>query len=274
MVSLDVTWEEFLKIVREEAGNQVVETWFKAVTFERFEPASATVHLAMPNQFVQSWIRDNYHELLKRHLTRLLNVQDIQLKFRCIGQATQHIATVIPASALKNTQVARMAPQPRTTASFVGSAKTALVPTRSPADFDRNKHFGGSSVNPIYHFADFVVGPSNPLAHAAAYAVSQSLGTVYNPLFIYGGTGLGKTHLLHAIGNEHKRVNPNARICYETSDRFMTGFVNAIRFDKIHHFRERYRRLDLLLMDDVQFFTNKEQTQIVHKINSSDKNKA
>ena len=295
MVSLDVTWEEFLKIVREEAGNQVVETWFKAVTFERFESASATVHLAMPNQFVQSWIRDNYNDLLKRHLTRLLNAETIQLRFRCIGQATKHTATVVPATAIKPTPATPHSPA-RTTASIVGTARTSLVRTPSHADPDRatnqkagsisiqfpsrksllstpkattglrrtsedGRRIGTSSLNSAYHFDDFVVGPSNSLAHAAAYAVSQSLGRVYNPLFIYGGTGLGKTHLLHAIGNEHKRINPDARVGYETSDRFMTGFVNAIRFDKIHHFRERYRRLDLLLMDDVQFFTNKEQTQ-------------
>jgi chromosomal replication initiator protein len=112
-------------------------------------------------------------------------------------------------------------------------------------------------LNEAYHFDSFVVGPSNSLAQAAAYAVSQGLGTVYNPLFIYGPTGLGKTHLLHAIGNEALRQNPSTIVRYETADRFMHDFINSIRFDKSHAFRDRYKKVNLLLVDDVQFFSNK-----------------
>lgn len=141
-------------------------------------------------------------------------------------------------------------------ATMTNMAAAQLVPHPSTA-----KSKEPQSLNEQYRFDTFVVGPSNSLAHGASYAVSQALGTVYNPLYIYGGTGLGKTHLLHAIGNEAKRLRPDIRVRYETSDHFMHDFIRSIRFDKAHQFRERYLNIDLLLIDDIQFFSNKEQTQ-------------
>jgi len=120
---------------------------------------------------------------------------------------------------------------------------------------------GGVPFNPKYTFASFVVGASNQLAHAGALAVAENPSRAYNPLYIYGGVGLGKTHLMHAIGHFIQVKNPGLRISYLSSERFMNELVNAIRYERTIQFREKYRNIDVLLMDDVQFIAGKERTQ-------------
>ena len=117
-------------------------------------------------------------------------------------------------------------------------------------------------LNPNYNFGSFVVGEGNKMAHAAAFAVAESPGSLYNPLFIYGGVGLGKTHLMEAIGNHMLQVNPNSRVKYVTSEDFTNDYINAIRNNTTEQLREEYRNLDLLLIDDIQFLANKEGTQL------------
>ena len=118
-----------------------------------------------------------------------------------------------------------------------------------------------NSLNPKYTFEKFVVGSCNQFAHAASLAAAETPGTTYNPLFIYGGVGLGKTHLMHAIGHSIKERNRHMRVSYITSERFMNELINAIRFNKTPGFRDKYRSIDVLLMDDVQFMAGKERTQ-------------
>jgi chromosomal replication initiator protein len=235
-------WEEFLKILKEEAGSQIVETWFKAVLFEKWDRENKEVLLQLPNQFVRNWVQEHYLSLIKTHLSRLLHVD--QLKIMLVVKdptENQSRRNIIPASSL----------QENCTALTIKKNKAITKQTTKKK----------TNINPLYQFDSFVVGPSNSLAHAAAYAICQGIGRVYNPLFIYGGTGLGKTHLMHAIGNEIKKKKPKAIIRYVTSDHFMHEFITSIRFDKVHQFRERYQKIDLLLLDDIQFFSNKEQTQ-------------
>ena len=117
-------------------------------------------------------------------------------------------------------------------------------------------------LNPHYNFGTFVVGEGNNMAHAAAFAGAESPGSLYNPLFIYGGVGLGKTHLMEAIGNHMLQVNPNSRVKYVTSEDFTNDYINAIRNNTTEQLREEYRNLDLLLIDDIQFLANKEGTQL------------
>ena len=117
-------------------------------------------------------------------------------------------------------------------------------------------------LNPHYNFGTFVVGEGNKMAHAAAFAVAESPGSLYNPLFIYGGVGLGKTHLMEAIGNHMLQVNPNSRVKYVTSEDFTNDYINAIRNNTTEQLREEYRNHDLLLIDDIQFLANKEGTQL------------
>ncbi len=117
-------------------------------------------------------------------------------------------------------------------------------------------------LNPHYNFKTFVVGEGNKMAHAAAFAVAESPGGLYNPLFIYGGVGLGKTHLMEAIGNHMLQLNPAAKVKYVTSEEFTNDFIHSIQSNSTEKFREEYRNLDLLLIDDIQFLANKEGTQL------------
>jgi chromosomal replication initiator protein len=138
-----------------------------------------------------------------------------------------------------------------------GSAAAPAAPSPSAAP----PGVRGLFLNPRYTFDSFVVGSSNQFAHAAARAVAESPSRAYNPLFLYGGVGLGKTHLMHAIAQESLRRNPGARVLYLSAERFLNELINALRFEKMHEFKQRYRELDMLLMDDVQFIAGKDSTQ-------------
>lgn len=148
-------------------------------------------------------------------------------------------------------------------ADFFFSPKASGVPVRQGSGVSHviDVEPGDDSLNPKYTFEKFVVGSCNQFAHAAAKATAEMPGTTYNPLFIYGGVGLGKTHLMHAIGHTIKSRSPHMRVAYITSERFMNELINAIRFNKTPAFRDKYRSIDVLLMDDVQFMAGKERTQ-------------
>jgi chromosomal replication initiator protein len=135
------------------------------------------------------------------------------------------------------------------------SAESAEIPVPTPV----SERVGGG--NPRFSFDNFVVGSSNQFAHAAARAVAESPSRSYNPLFLYGGVGLGKTHLMHAIAQEILRRKPDARVLYLSAERFLNDLINALRFERMHEFKSRYRELDVLLMDDVQFIAGKDSTQ-------------
>ncbi len=229
-------WQEFLKIAKEEAGSRVVETWFKAVSLQRWDQSEKIVYLQAPNSFVQDWIKSNYIPLIELHLKRLLSVDAVKIIF-------------IPSS--ENVEVTLSS----STVPVVALDETKLMPAQSLLYKKKITH------TRTYAFDSFVVGPNNSLAYAAAQAVADKPGVIYNPLFIYGDSGLGKTHLLHAIGNEIKIKHKKAVTLYQTADRFVNEFINAIRFDKIHQFQAKYKNVDVLLIDDIQFISNKEQTQ-------------
>lgn len=233
-------WLEFLKIVKEEAGSRVVETWFKAVSLQQWDQHNKLVYLQAPNAFVQDWIRSNYVPLIELHLKRLLNVDQVKVVF--VGSATVEPAMeVVTGPALSHELVT------------LGAKETVL-----PAESLLKRKSGAHRT---YSFDTFVVGPNNSLAYAAAQAVAERPGEIYNPLFIYGDSGLGKTHLLHAIGAEIKLRHKKSVTLYQTADRFVNEFINAIRFDKVHHFQSKYKGVDVLLIDDIQFISNKESTQ-------------
>lgn len=272
-------WEEFLKIIKEEAGSQIVETWFKAVSLETWNASTQTVILKAPNNFVRRWIQDHYIELIKTHLARLLHSPITTINLICpSGEQDKPVQqtsstplsqerprTIIPASVIPSTNTQGINFQKPHTVSGANPYSNTLVKHQRkqtlPAQSIKAKEKTGNLINEQYLFDNFVAGPSNSLAHAAAYAICENLGRVYNPLFIYGGTGLGKTHLLHAIGNEVHKRDKNKIIRYETCDTFVNEFINAIRFDRSQQFRNRYQKIDILLFDDIQFLSNKEQTQ-------------
>lgn len=233
-------WIEFLKIVKEEAGSRVVETWFKAVCLQRWDPHDKIVHLQAPNAFVQDWIKSNYLPLIELHLKRLLNVDQLRVFF--VG--THSEAEQKPAD-----------PVSLPISHPVVQAEPKIMPAQAVV---AHKKINGYR---SYSFDSFVVGPNNSLAYAAAQAVAEKPGLIYNPLFIYGSSGLGKTHLLHAIGNHLRAQEKKPLVLYQTADRFVNEFIHAIRFDKVHQFQSKYKSVDVLLIDDIQFISNKEQTQ-------------
>jgi chromosomal replication initiator protein len=239
---LETIWEQFLTIVREEAGSRIVETWLKAVSLYQWDSLQKIVYVLAPNSFVKEWIKTNYLTLLHIHLSRLLHVDELKVVF--IDAATtskpmQEISTpIIPAHRLPD---------------VFQEKKNSLIKSKS----SKNRYH----VNRNYRFETFVKGPNNQMAYAAAVAITQKLGKLYNPLFIYGGSGLGKTHLLHAIANEIKEKNEDIEVLYQPAERFVNEFINAIRFDKVHAFQAKYKNIDVFLVDDVQSISNKEQTQ-------------
>jgi len=230
---VETIWDQFLAIIKEEAGSRVVETWFKAVTLQRCDTLQKIVYLRAPNTFVRNWIRSNYTKLIQDHLARLLNIDVVTLVF-----------------AESDEQGAKQL----VSAELVVPNKSAELPqqllSKQPV-----------TMNKRYLFETFVVGPTNSLAFAAAQAITEQPGKLYNPLFIYGGSGLGKTHLMQSIGNEISSKYQRARVLYQPADRFVTEFINAIRFDKVHAFKAKYQHVDVLLIDDVHCISNKEQTQ-------------
>jgi chromosomal replication initiator protein len=234
-------WDQFLKIVKEEAGSRVVETWFKAVSLYQWDSLRRTVFLQAPNAFVKDWIVGNYLDLVQLHLGRLLNVDALKIVFLDFSSKKSHNGVGIDQNGIDFIPAVPDKP------------KKALLKQL------QSKNRG--SFNLSYQFDTFVVGPSNSLASAAARAITEKPGELYNPLFIYGGSGLGKTHLLHAIGNSIRARNTKAAVLYQTADRFVSEFINAIRFSKVHKFQAKYNNVDVLLIDDIQFISNKEQTQ-------------
>ena len=236
-------WEQFLTIVKEEYGSRVVETWFKAVTLSKWDALQRVVYLRAPNVFIKEWVQRNYSTVIQNQLGRLLNVESPTIIFIDGDMPEQSIRSVV-----QSTQTTTPAVLSTGVVSTVATEPAALDKTRVP-------------INKTYSFDTFVVGPNNSLAYAAAHAVTEQPGQLYNPLFIYGGSGLGKTHLLHSIGNGIKLKNKSAVILYQTTDRFVNEFINAIRFNKVHQFQAKYKNVDALLIDDVQFISNKEQTQ-------------
>lgn len=248
-------WEDFLKIVREELGSRVVETWFKAVSMSRWDSVAKIVYLQTPNAFVCNWLEKNYRPIFQTHLGRLLNVADPKIVFLTTVQKKNDDSVV----GIHEVQVVNDG----TKMPYVKTFKPAqIIPYNSKNESSVAKLLARyGHINKNYVFENFVVGPSNSLAYAAACAVAQKPGDLYNPLFIYGGSGLGKTHLLHAIGNVIQENNKKALVLYQTADRFVSEFINAIRFDKIDRFQKKYQLVDVLLIDDIQFISNKETTQ-------------
>ncbi len=225
-------WSDVLGYVRKNITEVEYHTWFAPV--KNLGVQDGSLVLGVRNSFAQEWFRKNYLKLLEDAL-RSLGAQDPQVSFQVLPAAQD--ALLLPSDPPPPPSV----PAPR-----------APAPT-----FTENRKV----LNPKYTFENFVVGPNNNLAHAAALAVAESPGKAYNPLFIYGDVGLGKTHLMHAVGHYMLERFPGKRVEYVSTESFTNDLINAIRDDKMTQFRNRYRSVDLLLVDDIQFLAGKERTQ-------------
>lgn len=246
-MNLEIVWSEFLLMAREEAGSSIVDTWLKALTLHSWDMHSRIAYIGTPNAFVKDWVRSRYTLLFEALLPRILHVPSIRITFVDNAEQTE-------------------AQSPKEHHNTVSMPQgISIVPAiRAPQKINKIKAAESTphSLQKEYQFANFVVGAHNSLAYSAAHAVVEKLGMLYNPFFIYGHSGLGKTHLLHAVGNAVLTRNPKARIIYQSANRFVTDFIQAIRCDRIQQFESKYRdNIDVLLIDDVQFLAHKEQTQ-------------
>ncbi len=215
-------WQKALSIIKKELNAQSFATWFGSTTLVATSPNSVTV--AVPNKFFKDWLIEHYHPLIKKTLD-ILSGKKISVKF-----------VVQPPKEKKQEAV--------------------LSVDRPPSVIKKE-----STLNPKYSFDAFVVGPGNRFAHAASLAVAQSPARAYNPFFIYGSVGLGKTHLLQAIAQQIVNKNEKAKAVYISSERFTNQLINAIQNKTTLSFRQRYRGIDVLLIDDIHFIAGKESTQ-------------
>lgn len=220
-------WEQVLAKIDAKVNRHSYFTWFKPTSFVADDGRMLTVRV--PNPLFKDWLTKHYAVVLDEAL-REVGRPGVGLVF----VATDELPSEEPAPVAP--------PSPLDTAADD-------APSNAPG------------LNPRYTFDSFIVGPSNQFAHAACRAVAEAPSLSYNPLFIYGGVGLGKTHLMHAIGQYVVRHAPSLRLTYISSERFMNEMINAVRYDRILEFRERYRSVDVLLVDDIQFVAGKEGTQ-------------
>lgn len=206
-----------------------------------------TLVIYAPNRFVLDWVRDKYLNIINQFFTEHLGNDAPKLRFD-IGSRPSAKPLVQTPTATKASVSA-----PKSAAGKGATFNTAAEPAVN--------HSYRSNINPTYQFDNFVEGKSNQLGKAAALQVAENPGGAYNPLFLYGGTGLGKTHLLHAVGNGIIKNNPNAKVVYMHSERFVQDMVKALQNNAIEDFKRYYRSVDALFIDDIQFFANKDRSQ-------------
>ncbi len=219
-------------------------TWFKQTFIT--EVRDHAIVVGVPNLFTMAWLEKKYSKEIMQSLQELTNGAIKQVGYRVeVRPQTPQIVQLFETAPVVQQEPAptQNTYQPRT--------------DHEPQEI----RTGEFSLNAKYCFGTFIVGKQNELAHAASQAVCAQPGGAYNPLYIYGGVGLGKTHLLQAIGNELLRKNPNLRILYVTSERFTNDFISALKTGRMVEFKNRYRTVDVLLVDDIQFMTGKEGTQ-------------
>lgn len=221
-----ILWDECLKHIENKVGRNIFELWFKPIKLKQIK--DDYILLQIPNRFYKDWIEENYSDIIQSSLRDQIG-REFNVRY-CISE-------------------------------------------KKDMDNEFNKHhnqvrsqrfiqkYKGMFINPKYTFEEFVVGPSNQFAHAAALKVSECPGKIYNPLFVYGDVGLGKTHIISSIANKVLDVFPNLQTIYVPSEQFTNEVIAAIRHDKMGELKEKYRNVDLLLVDDIQFIANKTQTQ-------------
>ncbi len=254
-------WEKALSILRSEVNDQVFTAWFLPIQQANVDESSVT--LEVPNKFFENWIREKYFSLIKTALQQASG-SSVDIEFK-IGTYPDSAASSPASGDEQSGGYDRPAAPP----SPVGAADPAKKPSseswlRSVFSSSRQipeSRYKDLGLNPNYIFENFVVGASNRFAHAASMAVSERPSKVYNPLFLYGGVGLGKTHLMQAIGQEVLEKNPKAKVLYIASEEFTNQLIHAIRTRTTPKFRSMYRNLDVLLVDDIQFIAGKESTQ-------------
>ncbi|MFB5663523.1 chromosomal replication initiator protein DnaA [Alteribacillus sp. HJP-4] len=229
MENITDLWDQTLEVISKKVSKPSFETWLKST--KASELKENTIIITAPNEFARDWLENRYSTLIADTLKDITGA-DLKVKF--------------------------IIPETEDLDQFSIEQEVKKTPPKIDNDAEEVPK---SMLNDKYTFNTFVIGSGNRFAHAASLAVAEAPAKAYNPLFIYGGVGLGKTHLMHAIGHYVIDHNPNARVVYLSSEKFTNEFINSIRDNKAVNFRNKYRSVDVLLIDDIQFLAGKEQTQ-------------
>ncbi len=237
-------WEQTTKNLEIVISPQNYTNWIQPIQFSHYDDQSSYLYLIVPNQFFKEWLEDNYIDMINGALS-VITEKNIQVLFIINEKKQNTISETTDISDLNH-------------------------PETDEATKKINHYQNISILNPRYTFDQFVSGTGNEFAHSVAMAVANNPATTYNPLFIYGGVGLGKSHLLTAIGHFIYNKDNSNRVCYCSTEKFMHEMVNCIKLNKMELFREQYRNVDILLIDDIQFISRKERTQVefFHTFNS------
>jgi chromosomal replication initiator protein len=242
-------WQAVLAEIELSISKPNFNTWFKNTGIAAFHDGQVVV--CVPSTFARSWIQDKFHKSIIQSLERVTEKPIRKLDYRIDSLkniiAEQNMVSAQPTLSVTNEINTELFTSPDSENSF----SSTVSPTSN----------GSFVLNPKYSFNNFVVGKTNELAFAAAQAVVAKPGTSYNPLFIYGGVGLGKTHLIQAIGNELLKKNPSINIMYVSAEKFSNDFISSIKEGSGKDFQNKYRHIDLLLIDDIQFIAGKDRTQ-------------
>ncbi len=228
---MEKLWMDIVSNIGDDIGEQNVKTWIEPLNY--IENSDSILVLGAPNKFIKDWFYDNYSKKIEKKINETTG-RDIKIQI----EVKKIIKTVRKIEEEKIEEEKK--------------EKKPIIKT----DLIKN-----SNINHLYTFETFVSGSSNQFAHAAAMAVAKNPATTYNPLFIYGGVGLGKTHIIHSIGNEILKNNRNLTITYYSSEKFTNELINSLRHGKMEEFRNKFRSIDVLLIDDIQFIAGKKSTQ-------------
>ena len=253
--NLALIWMHIADAIRPRVSPDTFQRWFKAIQLIKADETEMV--LRVPNNIYQLWIETNYMPLLQAAVLQILE-SPRKINFT--------VADPLKASQPEKTETVEAAPDGNGKIEMVAEKPASSKPARAggtAAAIAEGCTDAGSSngMNPRNSFESFVVGVNNEFAHAAALAVAQNPAKTYNPLFVYGGVGLGKTHLMHAIGQHVGSHKKNAKVLYISSERFTNEFIDAIKNSRLVKFRNRYRQADVLLIDDIQFLSGKERSQ-------------
>jgi chromosomal replication initiator protein len=245
---MDGVWERAADRMRDQLGQVGFETWIGPLNFVGVNGGTATIEA--PNRFFKDWVNERYMPLLRQSLSAEVG-QPVDVKLT-LGENGAVVIKNGHGNGYANGN---------------GRHTSSSIMSPRPEMQQRDRH---PQLNPRYTFTEFVVGSGNQFAHAAALAVANQPGEKYNPLFIYGGVGLGKTHLVNAIGHQIWQSDRNKKVLFMSAEVFMNELINSIRRDKTTEFRDKFRRVDALILDDVQFLAGRDRTQeeFFHTFNS------
>lgn len=260
-MTLDELWDATLGELELELSKANFVTWFDNTFIYEETPEGITI--GVPNAFTKAWLEKQYHDSIITGLRRIADhdIRSVTYKVATKQQRPEQQAASTSEESTQQTKTETPAAAPQQPAMNATIPQTNTVTVNmAPADLGLSSTTK-SDLNPRYTFSNYVVGKKNELAHAACLAIAQRPGSAYNPLFIYGGVGLGKTHLMQAVGQAVMQKNPSVRVLYVTCENFTNEFIKMVGEGRADEFKDKYRSCDVLMVDDIQFLAGKEGTQ-------------